>query len=100
MSSVRNVFPTLSRGEQAAVWITIVVVGLWLLVGVPTLIGVGWNRTSNVSTTSQASVLNLRTLTEGGFAQQNNVVQNNFKTVASLPSATLNIGGADGNARA
>jgi hypothetical protein len=100
MSSANNVFPTLSRGEQAAVWITIVVLGLWLLVGVPTLIGVGWNRTSNVSTTSQASVSGLQSLTEGGFAQQNNAVQRNFRLATSLPSATLNIGGADGNANA
>ena len=100
MSSARNVFPNLSRGEQAAVWVTIVVLGLWLLVGVPTLIGVSWNRTSNVSNTATASVASLQSLTEGGFAQQNNAVQNNFNLAATLPSATVNIGGADNRANA
>jgi len=96
-----NVLPTtLTIGQQAAVWLAIVLLGLWILIGIPTLIGVGWNRTSNVSSSSQQGITNLQLLTEGGFAQQNNAVQRNYVAATSLPSGAVNIGGADGMANA
>lgn len=99
MSSAQQAsWPTVTWQGQVAIYFFIAIAVGWLIIGIPTLIGVGWSNTSSKADTSSLSLL--RTQTQNGFAQQNNAVQNNLVAANQLPPGTVNVGGLNGVATA
>lgn len=88
----------LGYGAMVAVTLILAIAIGWIFIGIPTLIGVGWNNTS--AKANAAALTNLRTQTQNGFAEQNNAVQQNFVLNSQLPPGTVNIGGTNGVANA
>lgn len=97
-SSAMSSWPGVTISAQIAICFFLAIAVAWLVIGIPTLIGVGWNNTSSKAEASNLSLL--RTQTQNGFALQNNAVQSNFVAATQLPPGTVNVGGLNGVATA
>lgn len=93
-SSAMSSWPGVTIPAQIAICFFLAIAVAWLVIGIPTLIGVGWNNTASKAEGSSVSLL--RTQTQNGFAMQNNSVQSNFVAATRLPAGRVNVGGLNG----